>query len=136
MERRRRTRAKPKPVVRKSERSTEQEPEAPKVLTEAIRQVEKDVKGFKPEAGKPDSFTDLQSKVYTCFIDLDTMTRLSSLETIETYLSENLDEYREVIVQQLDDIFADARKKGEQEKEEKAKAKKLKSAKKSKAPDK
>ena len=136
MERKRRTRAKPKPVVRKSERSTEQEPEAPKILATAVRQVEKDVKGFKPEAGKPESFADLQSKVYTCFIDLDTITRLSSLETIETYLFENLDEYREVIIEQLDDIFADARKKGELEKEEKAKAKKNKSAKKSKAPDK
>lgn len=136
MERKRRTRAKPKPVVRKSERSTEQEPEAPKVLTAAVRQVEKDVKGFKPEAGKPESFADLQSKVYTCFIELDTMTRLSSLETIETYLFESLDEYREVIIEQLDAIFADARKKGELEKEEKAKAKKNKSAKKSKAPDK
>lgn len=136
MERKRRTRAKPKPLVRKSERSTEQEPEAPKVLTTAIRQVEKDVKGFKPETGKPESFLDLQSKVYTCFIDLDTMTRLSSLETIEIYLSESIDEYRDVISIQLDDIFADARRKGELEKEEKAKAKKNKSTKKSKAPDK
>ena len=101
----------------------------------AIREVEKDVKTFKPSAGKPDSFADLQSKVYTCFIELDTMARMSSLETIETYLGENIDEYREVIVKQLDDIFADARKKGEQEKEEKAKAKKNKSAKKSGAGD-
>ena len=136
MERRRRTRAKPKPVVRKSERSTEQEPEAPKVLNSAIRQVEKDVKGFKPEAGKPESFADLQSKVYTCFIDLDTVARLSSLETIKTYLTENLEEYREIIVEHLDEIFADARLKGEKEKEEKAKAKKNKSAKKSKTEDK
>lgn len=135
MERKRRTRAKPKPVVRKSERPTEQEPEAPKVLTTAIRQVEKDVKTFKPDAGKPESFVDLQSKVYGCFIELDTMARLSSLETIKTYLAENLDEYREVINQELDEIFADARKKGELEKEEKAKAKKNKSAKKSKAED-
>ena len=60
---------------------------------------------------------------------------MSSLETIETYLGENLDEYREVIIQQLDAIFEDARKKGEKEKEEKAKAKKSKSAKKSGADD-
>ena len=83
MERKRRTRAKPKPVVRKSERTTVQEPEAPKILVAATRQVEKDVKEFKPEIEQSNSFTDVQKHVYTCFIDLDTMVRLSSLETIE-----------------------------------------------------
>ena len=136
MERKRRTRAKPKPVVRKSERTTVQEAEAPKILLTAIRQVEKELKDFKPEISKSNSFADVQKHVYTCFIDLDTMVRLSSLETITTYLSENVDEYRDIIVQQLDEIFADARKKGEKEKEEKAKAKKNKSAKKAKTPDK
>ena len=57
------------------------------------------------------------------------MARLSSLETIKTYLGENLDEYREVIIQQLDAIFEDARKKGEKEKEEKAKARRAKAPK-------
>lgn len=121
MERKRRTRAKPKPVVRKSLRSSVPEPEAPKALLAAVSQIEKDVKAFKPVAGKPASFEDLQDKVYTCFLELDTMTRMSSIQTIQTYLSENLDEYRVVIADQLDLIFADARKKGEKEKEEKAK---------------
>ena len=105
MERRRRTRVKPKPIRSKNlSAPTEQEPEAPKVLSTAIREVEKDVKTFKPDAGKPDSFADLQSKVYTCFIELDTMGRMSSLETIKIYLDENLDEYREIIITQLDTL--------------------------------
>ena len=54
---------------------------------------------------------------------------MSSLETIKIYMDENLDEYREIIITQLDDIFADARRKGEKEKEEKAKAKKSKGTK-------
>ena len=129
MERKRRTRAKPKPIVRKSLRSSIPELQAPKDRQAAISKIEKDIKGFKPVAGKPSSFQDLQDKVYTCFLDLDTMTRMSSLQTIQTYLSENLDEYRVVISEQLDLIFADARAKGEKEKEEKSK--KSKSSKKS-----
>ena len=61
MERKRRTRAKPKPIVRKSERTTVQEAEAPKILLTAIRQVEKELKDFKPKIAKADSFAMFKS---------------------------------------------------------------------------
>ena len=52
------------------------------------------------------------------------MVRLSSLETITTYLSENVDEYRNIIIQHLDEIFADAQKKGRKGKRGKGEGKK------------
>jgi CarD family transcriptional regulator len=121
LERKRKSRAKPKPVVRKSQRSTEPELEAPKALQSAIKEIEQKIKDYKVDLNKVDSFDELQTRVYDCFIDLDTMMRLESLETIQVYLDENIEQYRVIINNQLDAIFADARKKGEKEKEEKAK---------------
>lgn len=122
-ERKRRRRVKPKPLVRKSLREKEPQEQAPKILLDAIQEIEKVVKVFKPTLTKKATFEDIQEDVFNCFLELDTEVRMHSLVVTQVYLEENLDQYREVIMGQLDEIFKEARLKGEQEKEDKAKKK-------------
>ncbi len=133
-ERRRRTRsrAKPaKPVTRRGRGKAEPEPEAPLVLNAALRKIEGVIKEFKPKSTKGLTFAELQQEIYDCFQTLDTRVRMESLEVTRTYLAENLDKHREKVAKELEEIFREAKERGEREKEEKAKNKRKNKAKKS-----
>lgn len=123
-ERKRRPRAKPKPIVRKSLRKKEPELEAPKVLQESLTDIETLVKTFKPTVYPVSTFEDVVENVQQCFLELDTEIRMHALDVTKVYLEENLDQFRDEISQQLDNIFEAAREKGRKEKEEKNKNKK------------
>lgn len=130
-ERRKRTRSRAKPVARRGREKQEKILEAPIALNSALKKVEQVIKDFKPKASKGLSFSELQKEIFNSFQTLDTRARMESLAVTRTYLAENLEQHREEVGKKLEEIFREAKERGEKEKEEKAKNKKKNKATKS-----
>lgn len=103
--------------------------ESPMKLRAAIKETTEFLSAFNIQQKTEQNIFDAQQQIYEQYLELDTATREMTLDSIRTYIDENLEEHRQTIDDDLAEIFHDAREQARKEKEEKM-AKKKKKAKK------
>lgn len=103
--------------------------QAPIKLNEAIQETTEFLSSIELQYKTESNIIDAQQQIYEQYLELDTSTRELTLESIRTYIDENLEQHRQTIDNDLAAIFHDAREQSRKEREDKL-AKKKKKAKK------
>ena len=79
--------------------------QAPIKLNEAIKETTQFLSSFEIQQKTEDNILGAQQHIYEQYLQLDTSTREMTLDSIRTYIDENLEEHRLTIDNDLAEIF-------------------------------
>ena len=106
------------------ERKNADDFQSPLKLDDAILETNLLLRNYSLTCSQQSNIQNAQQELHNLYFEMDSQARKLSLETIRLYIDEHLEEHRESVSEDLEEIFKDAKEQGRKEREEKLAKKK------------